>query len=237
VRVACVIPWRGGDPHREHHHQAVRERLKRILPDAVHIDADNNADPFSRAGSRNAGVRSAEQHAADVVVLCDADTIPQPGPLHGAIQGAHTDGRLHLPYTWYRGLTEQGSRDYLAGAVPEECEVDLAHEWATGGVLTIRPDAWWRAGGMDERFVAYGFEDTAFRVCADAILGPTIKHPGEIVHLWHPSAVGHGTDNHRRNAERHRLYEAAEGNPDAVRALLAERQAQARQAQEEDACR
>lgn len=194
-----------------------------MLPDAVHIDVDNRAEPFSRAGSRNHGVRLAEQHAADVVVLCDADTIPQSGPLHDAIAGAHTDGRLHLPYTWFRGLTEKGSRDYLAGRTARECEVDLQHKWATGGVLAVTPAAWWAAGGMDEQFVAYGFEDTGFRICADAILGPTVKHPGEIVHLWHPSAVGHGSDNHRRNAERHRLYEAAEGDPDAVRALLAER--------------
>lgn len=225
MRVACVIPWRGGDPYRERHYQTVRDRLEQMLPAAVHVDADDGSDPFSRAGSRNAGVRIAEQHAADVIVLCDADTLPEPGPLYAAIQAAHGDGLLHLPYTRYRGLTHQGTIDYLAGGFGEECETEIAHEWATGGIMVVTPGAWWAAGGMDERFTGYGMEDVAFRIAADTLLGPTVRHPGEIVHLWHPKTMGLGSPEHTANGELCERYNQANGDQDAMRALIAERTA------------
>lgn len=223
MRVACVIPWRGGDLHREAHHQVVREHLAKVLPDAVHIDADCGATPFSRAGSRNHGVRLAEQADADVVALVDADTIPEEQPLLDAVNAAPYDGRLHLPYTWYRGLSVKGTRDFLAGAFVEECQVDLQHEWATGGVLCLTPAAWWAAGGMDERFVGFGHEDVAFRLAADTLLGPTIRRAGTIVHLWHPPSMGLGTPQHTANGALCERYNQANGDPAAIRALIAER--------------
>ena len=222
MTVAVVIPWRPGTPERNAHHEHVRAHLAELLPDAIHLDVDSGHDPFSRAGSRNEGVRLAQIAGADVVVLCDADTLPEAEALHAAIDGA-TDGRLHLPYTWYRGLSRDGTIDYLAGTPGADCVVDLEHEWATGGVLVIQPDAWWAMGGMDERFVAWGFEDAAARICADALIGPTVKHAGTITHLWHPSEVGHGSPQHVANGQLCQRYVDATGNPDAVRALIAER--------------
>jgi hypothetical protein len=222
VSVAVVIPWRPGTPERNAHHEHVRAHLHEMLPDAIHLDVDSGHTPFSRAGSRNEGVRFTQIVGADVVVICDADTLPEAEPLHAAIETA-TDGRLHLPYTWYRGLSRDGTAQYLAGTPAADCPVDLAHEWATGGVLVIQPASWWAAGGMDERFVAYGFEDAAYRIAADALLGPTVAHQGTITHLWHPSEVGHGSPHHIANGQLCQRYVDATGDPDALRALIAER--------------
>src|SRR5690606_352334 len=89
-----------------------------MLPGALHLDADSGHTPFSRAGSRNHGAALAMAAGADVIVVCDADTIPEPGPLHAAIGQAATDGRLHTPDTRFLGLTEDGTRDYLSGRPP-----------------------------------------------------------------------------------------------------------------------
>lgn len=223
MQVTVVIPWRGGQVDRERHHRIVSDHLRAILPDAPLLSVDSGDDPFSRAASRNAGVRLAQDTGAEIVVIADADTIVEPGPLQEAITAAHSDGLLHLPYTHYRGLSEQGTRDYIAGSMPDECDVELAHEWATGGVLVITPAAWWQAGGMDERFVGFGHEDVAFRIAADTLLGPTVRHPGTITHLWHPKAMGLGTPQHAANGQLCERYNAANANPDAMRALLAER--------------
>lgn len=226
MQAAIVIPWRGGQADRERHYTVVRAAMRATLPDAPLLNADSGHHPFSRAGSRNHGVRLAQTAAAaDVVAIVDADTIPEPAPLHDALRAAHGDGRLHLPYTHYRGLSQHGTRDYLAGSMPDECDVELAHEWATGGVMVIRPDAWWRAGGMDERFVGFGHEDVAFRIAADTLLGPTARHPGVITHLWHPKAMGLGSPQHQANGQLCERYNAANGDPDAIQALIAERQA------------
>lgn len=225
MRVAAVIPWRPGDPHRERAYQEVSRRLAQMLPDAVVFTADSGHDRFNRAASRNLGVTLARSAGADVVVLCDADTIPQPSPLTAAITGAAQDGRLHTPYTRFWGLTEQGTRDYLAGVDPLQCGCDLDYAYSVGGVFVITPIAWERAGGMDERFTAWGAEDMAFRLAADTLLGPTRRHTGMIVHLWHPPAARTGTPANDAVWELAARYRAAEGDPDAMRALIAEREA------------
>lgn len=221
MRVAVVIPWRGGQPDRERHHETVRAHLRTLLPDAVHLDVDSGHAPFSRAGSRNLGVRLAQDAEADVVVLCDADTLPEREPLLTAIESAH-DGLLHLPYRLFRGFTPAGTDAYMAGAPPMGCAIELETEWSTGGVMVIQPSSWWRMGGMDERCIGWGMEDTAARVACDALLGPTVKHPGTIFHLWHPSEIDPASPLYQANAALMARYVEAEGNPDAVRPIVAE---------------
>jgi hypothetical protein len=222
VTVAVVIPWRSGTPERNAHHATVRAHLAALLPHAIHIDADSGHEPFSRAGSRNEGVRQAEAAGADVVVICDADTLVEPDPLHTAIAAA-ADGRLHLPYTWYRGLSYGGTMAYLARVPVADCEAELEHEWATGGILVIQPEAWWVMGGMDESFVGWGFEDAAARICADALLGPAVRHEGTINHLWHPPETNLGSPQHIANGQHCQRYVDATGDPEALRAIIAER--------------
>jgi hypothetical protein len=221
VTVAAVIPWRPGSPERNAHHGTVRQHLRQLLPDAVHLDADSGHQPFSRAGSRNEGVRQAQAAGADIVVICDADTLVEAEPLHAAIATA-ADGVMHLPYTWYRGLSPEGTAAYKAGVEPGHCHAELEHEWATGGIIVIRPDAWWSMGGMDERFTGWGFEDAAARLCADALLGPTIRHAGTITHLWHPPDTNLGSPQHTANGAHCQRYVAATGDADALRAIVAE---------------
>lgn len=221
MRVACVIPWRGGQPDRERHHETVRAHLRELLPAAWHIDADSGHQPFSRAGSRNHGVRLAQDVGAEIAVLCDADTLPEREPLLAAIESA-CDGLLHLPYTVFKGFTPNGTRLHLGGTPAQACEIELETTWSTGGVLVIEPAAWWRMGGMDERYVGWGMEDTAARVACDALLGPTVKHEGTIYHLWHPSEIDAAAPSYQANLAHMQRYVAAEGNPDAVREIVSE---------------
>lgn len=221
MNVAVIIPWRGGKPDRERHHAAVRAHLQSILPDAIHIDTDSGHQPFSRAGSRNRGVQLAQDVGCDVVVICDADTLVEREALLGAIE-ACADGLLHLPYRRYRSLTRRGLAQYNSGTPLLDCEVDHDHEWATGGIYVIQAQAWWRAGGMDEAFRSWGFEDSAYRIAADALLGPTVRHEGVIHHLWHGPEWNIGSPQYNANAAHMQRYVAAEGDTEAVREIVSE---------------
>jgi hypothetical protein len=226
MSVALVIPWRGGDRHREKSFDLVKQRMYAMLADddCTVMAVDSGHERFHRGATRNLGVRLALEAGLDVAVVCDADTLPEYVPLISAVRGAAEDGLLHLPYTRYRALTERGSRRYMRGADPGRCPTELDWEYSTGGVFVIQPRRWFDAGGMDERFTGWGFEDTSFRTAADALLGPTIRHPGTIVHLWHPSTQDRGTPEKETAKQLALRYDAAGGNPAAVLSLIAERQ-------------
>lgn len=223
MTVAVVVPWRDTHPDRARAHTVVREHLRTMLPDAVHMDVDDGAERFNRAASRNHGVRLAAEAGADVVVVCDADTIPERGALVHAVADAFASGLLVMPYERFLGLSERGTGEYLGGRPPGDCEVELDYRYSVGGIFVIRPDAWWSAGGMDERFTAWGAEDMAYRRAADTLLGRTVTHPGTIVHLWHPPSPRTGTPENDAVWALADRYAAAEGDPVAMRALIAER--------------
>ena len=118
-----VIPWR-----------AQASRLAAL--DAVtcwyldHLDGadlrfvDSQDQIFNLAQARNIGVASVED-PDEVVVIGDADTLPQRDSLLAAIEGAAGSGMVHLPYDEYRWLRASGTAQFEAGTPLENCEHEL----------------------------------------------------------------------------------------------------------------
>lgn len=216
------IPWRPGSPERVRNHRTVVAHMKAALPEADVESFDTDHVIFNRAAARNAAARFALEYGYDVLVLCDADTLVELDPLGAAVQGCG-DGRVHLPYTYFRGLTNRGTRMFYAGRGVHDCPAEHEHQWATGGVMVCQPATWFRAGGMDERFRGWGFEDTAARICWDALLGDTVRHEGTINHLWHPLETALGSRHWWHNRRLMDRYEQAEGDRARLVEIIAER--------------
>ncbi|MET7795659.1 galactosyltransferase-related protein [Streptomyces decoyicus] len=190
-----------------------------MLPEVDVILADSGHQPFNRAASRNHGARLAGNRVA---VICDADTIPEAQPLRDAIRHAASDGLLHLPYTRYRALSHTGTTAAIRGTRLAGCHAELELEGPQGGVLVMRADAWQAAGGMDERFTGWGFEDAAFHAAVRTVHGDVIRHQGVIHHLWHPSDIDFSTPAYAANRALCQRYEDAYGDPQAMCALQTE---------------
>jgi glycosyltransferase involved in cell wall biosynthesis len=217
MKVTVCVPFRGGQLDREIHSEYVSARLRDMLPDAEHIVVDVDG-VFSRARVRNEAVRRAGE---GVVVLCDADTVPEEQPLRDAVAGAAEDGRLHLPYTRYRALSPAGTLAvYARGVDPMDAPVEDESRRPIGGVWVIRADAWWAAGGMDEQFRSWGFEDDAFHAAANVLLGETVRHEGTITHLHHQPAANTRSRDYQANRQRFQQYARARRDPDAMRRLV-----------------
>lgn len=217
MKVTVAVPFRPGELDREIHADYVTGRLREMVPDAEHLVVDVDG-VFSRARVRNAAVRQAGD---GVVVLCDADTLPEPGPLRAAIAGAAEDGRLHLPYTRYRALTPAGTLAvYARGVDPAHAPVEEESRRPIGGVWVIRADAWWRAGGMDEAFKGWGFEDDAFWTASTTLLGEPVRHDGTITHLHHAPAANLRSPEYRANRARYQSYLRARRSPEQMRRLV-----------------
>lgn len=230
---AVIIPWRQTSPERRKAFEYVKNWFVKNM-DAREEDGaryplltpDSGHEKFNRGASRNLGVTQARD--AKVVILCDADTVPEEGPLREAIYAASKDDRLHLPYTHFRGLTQSGTRRAFRGRPLTDLPTEDEHDHATGGILVIQPKAYWKAGGHPE-LTGWGFEDTIFRICADAILGDSRRYTGNIHHLWHPKDWNLGSPQWEANKAISDEYTAAEGNKAAIEGLIRRRNEDMRQ--------
>ena len=138
-----------------------------------------------------------------------------------AISGAAADGRLHLPYTRYRALSPAGPLAvYARGVDPMDAPVEDESRRPIGGVWVIRADAWWAAGGMDEDFKGWGFEDDSFFTAANVLLGETVRHEGTITHLHHTPAANTRSPEYRTNRAHYQQYVRARRSPEAMRRLV-----------------
>ena len=216
--VLVAIPWRS-QPHRESAFAHTWNWYDTNLPDADIAAVDTEHEPFCLAACRNKGARLAALGEYDVVILADADTIPEREPLMAAVEAARTSGLVHLPYTEYRSLRAGGTKQFAAGRPLEACS-HLVVPAACSGVLVTSPATWHALGGQDERFLGWGMEDVAFLVTHRTIKGAEFaRHEGRVYALHHESATKQGPQ-YDKNVSLYQHYLDAAGDTDAVLSLL-----------------
>jgi len=187
------------------------------------IDVDSGHERFNLAASRNTGVRESQLRDVDVVILGDADTIPEAGPLAAAVRAADTDHRVHLPYGSYHSLTARGQRQHETGTPLADCDHADLSALACSGVYVTSASTWWALGGMDERFACWAPEDYAFRLAHETLLGPLVRHEGTVYALPHADQPGKGKGrDYDAAVALYRRYQAAHMDPTAMRTLIAE---------------
>jgi hypothetical protein len=218
MRAMLAIPFRGNGGERERILGKTLELLRNLY-NWQHVELFDTKHPvFNRAASRNLGVFSAEQYGCDVVVVCDADSIPEKEPLWAAIHSAN-DGIIHFPFT--------SVAEYPADRIHElDSTLSAARTLGTGwypsqgGCWVATPKAWWEAGGMDERIIHWGPEDRAFLAAYRTLLGDSVRHEGMLV------SVSHGDRGRQFDPADVRImeqYERAFGNRDKMLEVIASR--------------
>lgn len=220
IAPALCIPYRGTTVDRRVAFKYVAETLQAWFPDSPLIVGDVAGDKFSRAGSRNAAVTEAVGVAgASVVIVCDADTLPERSALYEAVEAA-TDGRMHLPYTKFMSLSREATLDmvYLDGD-PLSYTPEFTSDTSVGGCFVMLADSYYEVGCQDTGFVGWGGEDVAFAFACETFLGENIRHTGNAVGLYHPTDMRRGTVEYNRMIQRQDKYRRARGNPIAMRSL------------------
>lgn len=211
-----LLPWRPA-PSRIPAFERVLAWYARQLPELAVRTVDTDDEPFGLAACRNRAMLEAAP--GTVVVIGDADTLPEPGPLRAAIEAARTSGLVHLPYDEYRWLGAGGSAQLAAGTPLQDC----AHEVVPGacsGVYVAMPSTWAAHGGQDEGFRGWGFEDAAWRLAHETLLGaPPVRHRGRVYALHHAPEQRAGTQ-YDANAARMERYREAAGDPSAMARLV-----------------
>lgn len=215
--LTVIIPWRP-QASRVSAFDAVVDWYRSSIPGVDIVTVDSDEQIFNLSRCRNLGVARIEERER-VVVINDADTIPQLAALTEAVTAAATSGLVHLPYTDYHWLGAAGTAQYADGMPLEDCDYELVRG-ACSGVYVTTPDSWFSHGGQDERFRGWGFEDAAWHLAHETLLGePPRRHPGSVFALHHEPQLREGPQ-YDANANLMELYRSAASDPDAMRSLV-----------------
>lgn len=215
--VTVLVPWRP-QPSRIEAFEALKGWYARHLPDAEIRTFDSDDELFNLSACRNIAIASVADEN-EVVIINDADTVPELAPLLSAIADAATSNLVHLPYDRYHWLGREGTAQFLAGTEPADCAYELVIG-ARSGVYVTTPTTWWSHGGQDERFRGWGFEDAAWYVAHETLLGEAPRrHPGAVYALHHETQLREGPQ-YDRNAALMDRYTESSASREAMAQLV-----------------
>jgi hypothetical protein len=121
-----------------------------------------------------------------VIIIGDADTIPEKNAILEGITKAHADSECVLPFSEYRSLTNLSTLIYLYFNKKFGAAIFKEIVGASGGIYICAPEVWLKCGGQDERFKGWGGEDTAFAHKYKSVFGKDLARiDGKAIALQH----------------------------------------------------
>jgi len=223
IKIMLVIPWRE-QPSRIGLFKEVKNWYKTNLPGIEIIYSNKPGEFWNAAASRNDGVKRAQEAGCDVVIINDADTIPEIEPLLEAINFCQVGNMIHNPYSHCKVFSKEETFRFYDGMKLQDIHCRNVFTTSNGGVYVCTPEAWWSVGGMDEKFVQWGYEDSALEVAHIIIKGTKlVKHLGHIYSLKHQEQFhdkGY-TENEQKNRQLYLKYLAI-SSPEEMLKLVKE---------------
>ena len=229
MNLSVLIPWNPdtSDTYRILALGWLLRRYEQLLPDAQVCLGLNKSEPFARSRARNDAF---EQSTGDLLLIADADTLFDPRQIGEAMDLAASGDCWVLPYGSYYNLDQSTSRDIVLadpststtklGLPPEEYEHKI--EDSPAGLLVMKREHFETVNGYDERFIGWGYEDSAFRHALNVLVGQARRLPEfDCYHLWHrrSEAENFGSPTIGHNRGLFRDYERAR-TPEEMREVL-----------------
>lgn len=179
---------------------------------SIHL-GDSDGVTFSKSQALNRAVKKTD---ADIVILADADTLPD--NINQVTDAIHcidaADAHMVFPFTWYHYVDADHVETEDLSTITDYSTV----EHSTGGIVVIRRSTYWAAGGFDERFVGWGHEDCSFAYAVTTMFGEQ-RLPGIVWSFEHPSVIRSPSDG---NVELGGRYRDAKWNTVEMQALIDE---------------
>jgi hypothetical protein len=223
VSVCVVVPFRGGCSHREAAWEFVRRLYVERHPDWVVVEAEAPTGEWCKGAAINPVIDGCE---ADIVIQADGDVWC--GGLAEAVGAVRGGAPWAIPHTMVHRLSEDGTRDVLAGEPWPGEDDKSAHAQrpyqgvAGGGILVASREAL-LAAPLDRRFRGWGQDDEAHALALNALVGQPWRGDAPLFHLWHPPQPRITRRRGSRESWRLRCrYVRCRDDPAAMAALLEE---------------
>lgn len=201
--LSVIVPW-GRPPgvvgeQRQRVWDYLRPRWEALGHELVVADDPEVGRGWSTARALHAGMAQA---TGDVIVSYGADHLPDPDVVNAAVAllGEHPWCFLYRDVAY---ATEASTAALIDGAITE-AQLQWSHySGRCVGMWGWRRSTWDTVGGVDPRFVGWGYGDDAFNDVLETVFGPSPAPPGDVLReLWHT-----GTDRDASAANpNHGLY-------------------------------
>jgi hypothetical protein len=192
MRTVFLVPRRADGGHRDKLWEYARGRWEQYFPDIPIVEGHHDDGAFNRAVAVNrAGDEAGDW---DLGIVIDSDVLLSVSQVRAAINRAAETGRVTWAHRRWRGIREDMAKRIVddrrdLGAELSRDELDLMVErtnpisWSC--CMVIPRAVWDDTGGMDERFVGWGYEDMAWQSLIAGLYGYE-RIEGDVIHLWHP---------------------------------------------------
>ena len=210
MTVSVLVPFRGGEPHRDRAWGFVRAWYETTFPDWQIVVGTSDAEGFSRTQ----GILDAYSRAeGDVLVVADADCFTDGLP--EAVGNVETMGWA-IPHLMLHRLSADSTALVIEGVDWRGLPLSSDNRqdskpyvgFETGTLLVITRDAF-DCAPPDPRFVGWGHEEEAWSLALRRLVGAPWRGTADLVHLWHPPAErqarGRGNDANFNLYTRYRL--------------------------------
>lgn len=187
-RTVILVPRRGDGGIRDRLWTYCRSVWEDEHPDFGIYEGEHLASegPFNRSQAINRA--AARAGGFDTAVVIDADVLINRAKVRAGLMLAQRFNRVVLPFRVYHSLTQNGTGRVMAGWRGDYNTVSTTAYWDSVSCVVMVPRATWeQVGGFDERFVGWGFEDSAFTWATDTV-GGRLRLEGDLWHLWHPAS-------------------------------------------------
>lgn len=225
-----LVPWRGGDPHREAAWRWVRERWRNLPHPVVRC--------WSQSGPWRKGevIRDFSRQVDDeILILADADVWCD--GIEAAIEAVEAGAGWAAPHQKVHRLTERAT-DYLLRGCCEPLALDTIEDPYNGipggGIVVVRRKTLLEVP-FDPRFNGWGGIDTSWRDAMLTLIGAPRRGRDPLFHLYHPPQPRRTRKvGSRENDLLRRRYVRATGRRKQMRALLAEIDLEVNRGEEKD---
>lgn len=216
MSVSVIIPYRKREEISERALAFVRARYAELHPE-WQVVLGNCRGAWSKGKAIASALRKAE---GDRLVIADADSFTEPGPLESAVESLE-EFQWSVPHKTVIRLDADSSERVLGGATPIAKGLARPRYRGTigGGLIVVRRSLYDELGGIDPRFKGWGGEDLTFGWMLLLLGGPFMRYGGYLWHLWHQPE----TTNLRGSEASEALvaeYRAVSSEPDGMRALI-----------------
>lgn len=186
MRTVVLVPRRADGGVRDRLWEFCRQVWATEHPGFEIVEGHHETGLFNRSAAINRAAAAAGDW--DTAVIIDADVLIHRTNVRAGLVLAQRFNRVVFPFRVYQSLSQIGTSRVMAGWTGDWSSVSVRAYWDSVSCVVMVPRALWdQVGGMDERFVGWGWEDTAFACATDAVSG-RLRLEGTLWHLWHPQS-------------------------------------------------